>query len=70
MQSPLAWQSACSRSSKAGFRQELCPILGLSVGLGEKCQQLFIEFSQTLVQLRTVSTEGQQKLETARTRPQ
>ena len=33
-------------------------------------QQRFNEFSQTLVQLRTVSTEGQQKLETARTRPQ
>ena len=35
-----------------------------------RLQQLFNEFSQTLVQLRTVSTEGQQKLETARTRPQ
>jgi hypothetical protein len=36
----------------------------------DQLRQLFDEFSQTLVQLRTVSTEGQQKLETSRTRPQ
>ncbi len=33
-------------------------------------QQLFDQFSQTLVHLRTVTTEGQQKIETARARPQ
>ncbi|MEO0798206.1 MAG: hypothetical protein AAFY53_03260 [Pseudomonadota bacterium] len=36
----------------------------------EQLRELFNEFSQTLVALRTVSTEGQQKIETARTRPQ
>lgn len=33
-------------------------------------QALFDQFSATLVQLRAITTEGQQKIETARARPQ
>lgn len=36
----------------------------------DQLKQLFDEFSQTLVNLRTASTEGQQKVETSRVRPQ
>lgn len=36
----------------------------------EQLQQLFDEFSQTLVALRTATVEGQQKVDTARARPQ
>ena len=42
---------------------------GGSANIGQ-LQQLFEQFSSTLVQLRTVTTEGQQKIETARARPQ
>jgi hypothetical protein len=33
-------------------------------------QALFDQFTQTLTQLRAITTEGQQKIETARARPQ
>jgi hypothetical protein len=33
-------------------------------------QTLFDQFTATLVQLRAITTEGQQKIETARARPQ
>jgi hypothetical protein len=33
-------------------------------------QGLFDQFTATLVQLRAITTEGQQKIETARARPQ
>jgi histone acetyltransferase (RNA polymerase elongator complex component) len=33
-------------------------------------QNLFDQFTQTLTQLRAITTEGQQKIETARARPQ
>jgi hypothetical protein len=36
----------------------------------QQLQQLFDQFSATLVQLRAITTEGQQKIETARARPQ
>lgn len=36
----------------------------------QQLQGLFDQFSQTLVQLRAVTTEGQQKIETSRARPQ
>ncbi len=46
---------------------------GSSAGAGQNISQLqglFDQFSQTLVQLRAVTTEGQQKIETSRARPQ
>ncbi len=36
----------------------------------DQLQQLFDQFTATLVQLRAITTEGQQKIETARARPQ
>jgi hypothetical protein len=36
----------------------------------QELQALFDQFTQTLVQLRAITTEGQQKIETARARPQ
>lgn len=36
----------------------------------DQLKQLFDEFSSTLVNLRVASTEGQQKIETSRVRPQ
>jgi hypothetical protein len=36
----------------------------------DQLQGLFDQFTATLVQLRAITTEGQQKIETARARPQ
>jgi hypothetical protein len=36
----------------------------------DQLQVLFDQFTATLVQLRAITTEGQQKIETARARPQ
>jgi hypothetical protein len=36
----------------------------------DQLQTLFDQFTATLVQLRAITTEGQQKIETARARPQ
>jgi hypothetical protein len=36
----------------------------------DQLQNLFNQFSETLVQLRAITTEGQQKIETSRARPQ
>jgi hypothetical protein len=36
----------------------------------DQLQSLFDQFTATLVQLRAITTEGQQKIETARARPQ
>jgi hypothetical protein len=57
---PQATQAATGGSSTTGTTQQ---------NLSE-LQALFDQFTQTLTQLRAITTEGQQKIETARARPQ
>jgi hypothetical protein len=45
------------------------PSAGATSNLAE-LQNLFNQFSATLVQLRAITTEGQQSIETARAKPQ
>jgi SNF2 family DNA or RNA helicase len=57
---PSAGATAAATNSTTGTPQQNL----------QELQALFDQFTQTLVQLRAITTEGQQKIETARARPQ
>jgi hypothetical protein len=56
-------------AAAAGGTGTAAPSAAASANLTQ-LQSLFDQFTATLVQLRAITTEGQQKIETARARPQ
>jgi hypothetical protein len=64
MDPTLAATSGAAASGTTGT-----PSAAASANL-DQLQVLFDQFTATLVQLRAITTEGQQKIETARARPQ